>query len=173
MTERHKATSHDRLIAALNDPNHLFTADQVAYLMATSGRWATEAPHGESLAYRAAFEAGYQARIAEENEQWPPAPVWSATDGKLVEQARYRKEADKIASQPCIGDYQGGPVEWDDRGWRNDQDMVAIQTRTLVPEPDINDLFPQIFTTTLRAVPTTVSDVRFIRSTATSMGSAA
>ena len=28
MTERHESTAHERLILALNDPNHLFTADQ-------------------------------------------------------------------------------------------------------------------------------------------------
>ena len=176
MTERHKATSHDRLIAALNDPNHLFTADQVAYLMATSGRWAVEAPPGESLAYKAAYEAGYQARIAEENQQWPPAPVWTAEDGRMVEQAKYRAKVDEIASQPCVGDYQGGPVEWEDRGWRNDVHMVAIQTRKLVAEPDINEIFPQIFTTTLRAVPIQAplpGGTRFSRSTSIPMGSAA
>lgn len=170
MTERHDTTAHERLIAALNDPNHLFTADQVAYLMATAGRWSNESPAGESLAYRAAFEAGYQARIAEENAK-TAEPVWSALDTKLVTQANYRKHHDEIAAQPCVGDYLGGPVDWEAKDWRNDIDPVSVQTRKLVPVRDyLNDKPEPHDWPTPAQLP---ADVRFIRSTTTSMGSAA
>lgn len=94
MTSGQKASPMARLNAALQDPDHLFTRDQVAYLMAAAQRW------------------GYDARVAEEDEAFVSAePV--QLFGQWFDQAQYRKEADRVASLPRINDYQGGPVSWD------------------------------------------------------------
>jgi hypothetical protein len=94
MTSGHETSPMARLNAALQDPGHMFTRDQVAYLMAAAQRW------------------GYEARLAEENEQFLAAEPISLL-GTWYDQAQYRKECDRVASLPRINDYQGGPVSWD------------------------------------------------------------
>lgn len=93
MTDRQE-TSVDRLINALNDPKHLFTSEQVAFLMAQSHRW------------------GYEQREAEENDKFlvrEPVKVL----GQWFEQASYRQKCDQISTLPRVNDYQGGPVAWE------------------------------------------------------------
>lgn len=68
-TEPPADTPTGRLIAALRDPERLFTSTELGYLMATAARWAREDRDGEPdpLSYRAGVHAGYLQRLAEEN----------------------------------------------------------------------------------------------------------
>lgn len=87
-------TAADRLVCAFNNPESLFTLDQVVYLMATAQRW------------------GYEARQAEENTEYlaPRHPVQVV--GKWIDQVDYRRTCDAAATLPRINDYTGGPVTW-------------------------------------------------------------
>lgn len=109
-------TPTDRLIDALSDPNRLFTPAEVAYLMSTAGRWGHDARADESepdpLSAAAGWDAGYRARVAEENAAYPPVPVFVA--GQWADRADYRAACDAAASVPRTEDYLGGPVPvWD------------------------------------------------------------
>jgi hypothetical protein len=113
-------TGWDRLAAALTDPDHLFTPDQVAYLMATAGRWAQEAAGVESpeMTYAAGYQAGYRARCAEENAAYPPPPILVISDSAghkvWMDQVEHRRRFDREA---LTSGYQGGPVPTpDDEG---------------------------------------------------------
>jgi hypothetical protein len=68
------------LAAALADPAHEFTRDEVAELIATAVRW------------------GYEARVDEENATYPPADAELAFNAgehiRAVARIRYREECD-------------------------------------------------------------------------------
>jgi hypothetical protein len=104
-----------RMIDALRDPTSTFTADQVAWLMATAARWAREAVEEEPspLSYAAGFDAGYRARVDEENAAYPPAPIWTAQDRQFIDQVDYRRTCDYQAGLDRVTDYAGGPVDWE------------------------------------------------------------
>ncbi len=106
-------TPAERLIAKLTDPNATFTSGQVAYLMATSGRWARESIEGEpsKLSFEAGRQAGYRERVAEENAAYPPTPhhVTTSAGEDAIRVHRSRMGVD--APGPREGDYTGGPVE--------------------------------------------------------------
>jgi hypothetical protein len=71
-----------------------FDRAQVAWLMAQAYRW------------------GYEARIDQENRNWPPATVFNL--GRWYEQPFERQKADAAAPLSRPGDHKGGPVEWVD-----------------------------------------------------------
>lgn len=100
----------ERLIEGLNDPDRMFTRDQVAYLMGTAARWAREAVEEEPspLSYAAGFAAGWKARVAEENAAYP-RPVYGL-GGQWADQAAHRRQHDATARRSRRGDYRGGPV---------------------------------------------------------------
>lgn len=76
------------LTAALADPEHHWTPDEIAELIATAVRWGYEARDEEDRGYW----AGYRARIAEENASYPPPKVF--TCGRWFDQAAERQRAD-------------------------------------------------------------------------------
>jgi hypothetical protein len=126
MTITADATPIDRLQAALADPDHLFTREQVAYLMGEAARWAREAVEGEpsELSWRSGYEAGYRARVAEENAEYPPPPV--SIGGRWVDQVTYRRQCDADGRRRRRGDYRGGPVrEWGP-SWCGDADADGV-----------------------------------------------
>jgi hypothetical protein len=82
----------ERLQAALSDPEHLFTRDQVLYLMGEAGRWAREAAEDA------------------DNAAWPPPPVWDPKWLRWLDQVDYRRRWDAQARQPRPHDHRGGPV---------------------------------------------------------------
>jgi hypothetical protein len=64
----------ERIVAKLRDPDAVFTTSEVAYLMSRAGRW------------------GYEHRVDEENETWPPPRVY--VFGRWYDQAAERQKAD-------------------------------------------------------------------------------
>jgi hypothetical protein len=109
-------TATERLIDALTDPDRLFTPAEVAYLMSSAGRWGHDARAAESapdpLSAAAGWDAGYRTRVAEENEAYPPVPIFVV--GRWFDRADYRRSCDAVARVPRDGDYLGGPVPvWD------------------------------------------------------------
>jgi hypothetical protein len=112
----------DRLIEALEDPDWEPTPDQVAFLMATAARWARESVEGEPSpeTYRAGFDDGYRARVAEENAAGPPTEfkVYISDVRQMIDRVDYRRECDRVAMVSRTGDYwPGDPVEpWGDDG---------------------------------------------------------
>jgi hypothetical protein len=82
------------LVAKLNDPAARFNREQVAFLMATASRWGRETSEWDSPAYRAGYDAGYWARVAEENAAYPPPRLNLAAtareDAVRVHRARMR-----------------------------------------------------------------------------------
>lgn len=105
-----------RLRAALADSEALFTSSQLVYLMATAGRWATDATAP------AAYEAGERDGRAHVGELVLAAlgdartvPVfterWHRMEGYRI---RARREHDIAARFPWHGDHPGGRVpDWD------------------------------------------------------------
>jgi hypothetical protein len=103
----------ERMVTALADPGHLFTREQVAYLMATAARWAREVVEGEPspLTYAAGYDAGYRARVAQENADWPPPPIYDAQAvSRWTDQVEARRQADRDARARRRDDHRGGPV---------------------------------------------------------------
>lgn len=89
----------DRMRASLANPDHLFTRDQVGYLISMILGTGDEA----DLAWRAGYEAGYWARVAEENAR--PIPAGPGLGGEDPVAYRRACEADRTEK------YRGGPVE--------------------------------------------------------------
>lgn len=112
-----KAT--ERMIAALADPDAVFTRDQVAYLMSTTARWAREAVEEEpsELTYRAGFEAGYRDRCSEENDDFRKQNETlyfnAGEHTTALERKKLRDRFDATALVPRAHDHVGGPVSWD------------------------------------------------------------
>jgi hypothetical protein len=93
----------DRLRAALNNEDHLFTREQVGYLISMILGTGDDA----DLAWRAGYEAGYWARVAEENATYPPKP-WDLVPRAGEEAIRvYRKRVGVDAVGPRPGDFPG------------------------------------------------------------------
>lgn len=108
-----------RLAAALVDPDHVFTAGQVTFLMATAARWGRESVEGEPspLTYAAGLTDGYRARVAEENAAYPPEPTRLATSASADAVRVYRKRMGVDRRYRRRADYRGGPVPvWDADG---------------------------------------------------------
>ena len=101
---------HSPQASALADPDRMFTAAQVADLMATAGRWGREAVEDEpsELSWRAGFEAGYRERVDEENRGHPASPVF--TFGEWLATAEVQAYRERIAADRTQR-YAGGPVE--------------------------------------------------------------
>lgn len=96
-----------RMSAALNNPAHLFTRDQVGYLISMILGTGDDA----DLAWRAGYEAGYWARIAEENAAYPPARtnVCTTAGEDAVRVYRSRMGVDKV--EPRDSDFPGLGME--------------------------------------------------------------
>ena len=92
-----RSTAYDRLVRALRNVDQLFTHVQMAWLM--------EFAH--KVAWRAGYEAGYAARVAQENANYPAQAVFDAREIealRMVQQARAEADADRTQR------YAGGPV---------------------------------------------------------------
>jgi hypothetical protein len=100
-TERTLAT--ERMLAALQDPDFLFNRDQVLHLISL-----TLGDDDPAFHYRAGFEAGYWARVAEENRAYPPAPHGLV---QLVSALGAKKAAREAAAADRGSEFKGGPVE--------------------------------------------------------------
>lgn len=117
ITADQPTTATERLVAALQDPDFLFTRDQVAHLMASAARWARESADGEpdDLTYRAGFLDGVRAAEAAQNEAYRrelSTPVFVAGEWVAAgERHAARQRADRDAHRRHRGDYRGGPVE--------------------------------------------------------------
>ncbi len=98
-----------RLVAKLNDPNARWTSGQVAYLMGVAAEWARDVIDGEPspMAWRAGYDAGYQARVAEENAAYPPEPYRVVTSAGQDAVRVYRARESVDAPGPREGDFQG------------------------------------------------------------------
>lgn len=99
-----------RLVAKLTNPRSVYTSSQVAFLMGTAGRWAREAVDGEpsELSYRAGYQDGYRARVAEENAAYAAlkphdvvAPV--REDAIRVHRARERVDERHVRDVDFLG----------------------------------------------------------------------
>jgi hypothetical protein len=106
-------TPTDRWIAALADPGHLYTAEQVARMIRLDREC------HDVLSYQAGFDAGYQARNDELNDQYRRDVIASvqARTGllQMIDRADVRRRADQDGRQPRPDDHRGGPVPvWDD-----------------------------------------------------------
>lgn len=103
------AEATSRLVAKLNNPRAVFNREQLAFLMAESARWARESIEEvpSELSWRAGFEAGYWARVAEENDAYPPQPygVMTSAGRDAVEVHRIRVGIDQRYVRP--EDFQG------------------------------------------------------------------
>lgn len=120
----------ERVIAALEDPDHQFTREQVAYLISIAlriGGTGTEAATKPTrLEIDEAYEHGYQDGI----DAHSSAVLWALKEGlcgdgsvpmktaterhqKAVAAREARVQADAAARLPRIGDYRGGAVAWE------------------------------------------------------------
>ena len=89
-----------------------FTREQLAWCIAQAFRSGYECRDEEDRG----FHAGYLARVAEENATYPPEPLLNAQNVVTgISQRERRRQFDRIARVPRIGDHLGGPVEtWGD-----------------------------------------------------------
>lgn len=103
------STPASRMVAALTDPDRLFTCGEVAYLMSVAGRWSREdaddSPSPQS--WRAGYAAGYRARVDEENAAYPSAPVFAF--GEWLSMAERQACRDRAAADRTQR-YAGGAV---------------------------------------------------------------
>lgn len=101
-------TAWDRMAAALVDPKHRFTPDQMIYLFSLGLGWSSD-----EMMWHSGYEAGRRSVLDEQNAAYPPPPVFVAGDWVTEGDRRLaRREADDVA--PREGDHPGGPVEWVD-----------------------------------------------------------
>lgn len=122
-TARTAAT--DRLVAALHDPGHLYTGEQLAYLLGADRRWRDDE----------ARERGVRAGLEQARDEFTELmldaivrarhvrPFSESELRRHIQREHYRREHDTAARHPWRGDYTGGAVEvWEDpeRGARAD-----------------------------------------------------
>ena len=106
MTTTAEVTAADRLLAAFTDPGHEFTRDQVAWIISMA--LGSDDP---DMLWRAGYEAGYWARVADENAAYPPEPL-NVTESESVAAVQvYRRRAGVDRRYHRRGDHPGGPVE--------------------------------------------------------------
>jgi hypothetical protein len=105
-------TPTDRLVAALADPDHLFTRDQLLYFMATAARWARENALDDptQLNWKAGYAKGYRDGQAQlEADEAVSVEQHREAVRDAVQFIYERRAAD--AARPSA--YLGGPVrEW-------------------------------------------------------------
>jgi hypothetical protein len=111
-------TATDRLVAKLQAAargEHVtFSPAQAAYLMGASAQWARDVADGEPspLSYRAGFEAGYRARVAEENAAYPPPPYSLVSTAREDARRVHRIRTGADVAEPREGDFQGFGVQY-------------------------------------------------------------
>jgi hypothetical protein len=118
-----------RMLEAWADPDASFTREQVAYFMSLAlGSDDLDAQ------YKAGYEAGYWARVAEENGSYPPPPHGVAGPiSHAAEVAAYRERVGVDRCEPRPGDFQG----------LGDEAVAALRTGDTAPyasEVDRDDL---------------------------------
>lgn len=105
------------MAAALRAPGTLYTAEQVAWIIALDRNCRDDDPDDpgfRDLIYRSGFEAGYQARVAEENADYRLACEQAEADPsrtdlrQMIETVDARRSADRAARLPRPGDFRGG-----------------------------------------------------------------
>lgn len=105
------------LLDALADPDHLFTGKQLAWFIELDRRARDDDPDEpelRSMMYRSGFEAGYQARVAEENADYRLMTEQLEADPgrgdlqRLIAVVDARREADRAGRLPRVGDFAGG-----------------------------------------------------------------
>jgi predicted TIM-barrel fold metal-dependent hydrolase len=107
-------TPTGRLLAALADPDHLYDRAQVAWVVQMDREARGDDPNEpgfRDLVWRAAFEAGYQARVDEENERYRYEVQSAEQDPSFTRFAAVvdaRRAADREAALPREGDFPGG-----------------------------------------------------------------
>lgn len=107
-------TPSDRLRAALSDPETLYTAEQLAWMIQLDRECRGDDPDDpgfRDLVWKAGFEAGYRARVAEENQSFQAMVEASDRDSglrQLIETVDARRAADRAARLPRVGDFPGG-----------------------------------------------------------------
>lgn len=131
-------TPTDRLVAALQDPDRLFTQVELVYLMGAAQRWGYEARADEDspadpLSQVACWQAGYDQRVAEDEADWPdPAVFDAATIEAMGRVIAARAAADGDRTQR----YAGGPVPvWD--ADRPDLDDLGPSARSWSPRAGV------------------------------------
>lgn len=108
------STAADRFAAALADPDHLFTRDQLLWVVQLDREARGDDPDEpgfRDLVWRAGYEAGYRARCAEENLTYRADVEDVDQDSglrRLVETVDARRAADRAARLPRPGDFRGG-----------------------------------------------------------------
>lgn len=104
----------DRLVAALAIPGATFTGEQLVWFIAQDRRW-MRGSDPDPLSYAAGYQAGYRARLAEENEEYRQATEAHRTHGgeaiRWMDKVDARRRADADARRRRLGDHAGGPVE--------------------------------------------------------------
>src|SRR4051812_43743198 len=105
-------TPTDRMVAALTDPDTVFSRDQLAHILDTVLRWTREDRDGEPdpLSYRAGVLAGYRQRLAEENAAYPPPPFGVSTTAGYDAVQVHRKRMGVDRRYRRRDDHPGGPV---------------------------------------------------------------
>lgn len=107
----------DRMAAALRRPDSLYTQLQVAWIIQLDREARNDDPDEpgfRDLVYRSGFDAGYQARVAEENEAYRTAIELDAARPdrgdlvRLAETVDARRRADRAARLPRPSDFPGG-----------------------------------------------------------------
>jgi hypothetical protein len=110
-------TPADRMVAALRDPDFRYSAEQVAAIIQLDRECRGDDPDDpgfRDLVWWSGFDAGYQTRVAEENEAYRTAVELDearADRGDLVRLAETvdaRRRADRAARLPRPGDFPGG-----------------------------------------------------------------
>jgi hypothetical protein len=92
----------DRMVTAFRTPGQMFTGEQVAHIVSLMME-----NDDTELSYRAGWDAGYWARVAEENAAYPPEPfrVRTTVREDAVRVHRGRQGVDSPG--PREGDFAG------------------------------------------------------------------
>jgi hypothetical protein len=97
----HEATGLNHPVAEALRTQETFDRAQVAWLMSEAMRWGYELRDAEDCGWL----AGYNARVAEENQAWPPPKVFLL--GRWYDQATERAKADSAARLLRPTDFKG------------------------------------------------------------------
>ena len=102
------------MVAALADSDHLYTQRQLAWMIEFDRGCRDddpEEPGFRELLWRSAFEAGYQARVAEENAAYRQGIADNEADSGLrsfTQKVDARRQADFDGGADRPGDFPGG-----------------------------------------------------------------
>jgi hypothetical protein len=97
-----------RLADGLDDPDRLFTHAEASFILSAAEAYG-RSHSGSQAMYRAGWDAGYLARVAEENAAYPPEPYGIVTTPREDMRLKRRREADVVA--PREEDFAGLGIE--------------------------------------------------------------